>query len=47
MFLSMFIILNNHVVLDFCFKSSFIRDKASGNLKIKEEALFYFVNKIF
>ena len=48
MFLSMFIILYNHVVLVFLvIIPVLIELKRSGNLKIKEESIFYYVNKIF
>ena len=48
MFLYMFIILYNLVVLVFLvITRDIIELKTSGNLKIKEEAVFYYVNKIF
>ena len=48
MFLPMFIILYNHVALVFLFITRVLIElNTSGNLKIKEEADFYYVNQIF
>ena len=49
MYLSMFIIDYNLVVLVFfiVITRDLIELKTNGNLKIKEEAVFYYVNKIF
>ena len=49
MFLSMFIILYNDVVLVFLVITRVLIElKTSGNLKIKEKAVFYYnKNKIF
>ena len=45
MILYMFIILYNHVVL--VITRILIELKTSGKLKINEEAVFYYANKIF